>query len=93
MAYLNQVILGLGTYFPPVNAFSKQKRAMLHGTRNTCELKVRRYADHIIYLNEYLDAFPVSKASDKIGDMDLNKILLNSMPNGRSNQAHVQGFD
>ena len=33
------------------------------------------------------------KASDKIGRMKLNGIILNSMPNGRGKQAYVQVFD
>ena len=33
------------------------------------------------------------KASDKIGRMELNGIILNSMPNGRGKQAYVQVFD
>ena len=33
MAHLNRVILGLGTYFPPVNALSKKNPAMCRGMR------------------------------------------------------------
>ena len=50
MAHLNQFILGLGMYFPPVNALSKQKSAMRHGMSKTRELKLRRCAAHIIEL-------------------------------------------
>ena len=31
--------------------------------------------------------------ADKIGVTELNEIILNSMPNSRSKQAYVQGFD
>ena len=91
-AHLSRIVLGLGTYFFPVNALSKQKRAMRRGIRKSRELKVRLYAGHLIDLNDYLDAFPVAKASDKIGEMELNKIILNSMPNGWIKQAYVKGF-
>ena len=89
---LNHIILGLGIYFTPINALSNQKCAMLLGTRNPHKLKVRRYADYMIELNEYLSYFPGSKSSEKIGDTKLNEILLNSIPNGRIKQAYVQGF-
>ena len=29
--HLKRIILGFGTYFPPINAFSKQNCAMRHG--------------------------------------------------------------
>ena len=32
--HLKLIILGLGTYFPPVNTRSKQKHAMGHGVRD-----------------------------------------------------------
>ena len=47
----------------------------------------------MINLNEYLAEFPGSKASDKIGDTELNETLLNVMPNVCNKQAYVQGFD
>ena len=93
MTHLNQVFVGLGTYFYPVNALSKQKRAMRHGMSRPRELKVRRYTDRLIYINDYLYAYPGEKAKDNIIDTELSKILLNSMPNGWSKQAYMQGFD
>ena len=47
----------------------------------------------MITLNEYVAAFPRTKESGNIGEMDLDGILLNSMTNVWSNQAYVQGFD
>ena len=44
-------------------------------------------------ISEYLDVLPVLKASDKIGEMELKKIPLNILPNGRTKKAYVQGFD
>ena len=75
-----------------MDALSKKKHAMRRGIRKPLKLNVRRYAARLIDLNEYLAAFPVARASDNIGETDLNEILLNSMPNGWSNQAYVQGF-
>ena len=49
--------------------------------RNPRKLKVRHYDACMIETNGYLDALPVSKASDKIEETILNKIILNSMPN------------
>ena len=83
----------LGTYFPPVNALPKQKCAMRRGIRNPIKLKVRRYAARLIYINDYLAAFPGAKESEKIGETDLNEILLNSMPNTLSRKSYVHDFD
>ena len=47
----------------------------------------------LIDLNKYLDSFPGSTLSDTIGVTELNKIILNSMPNSWSKQACVQDFD
>ena len=47
----------------------------------------------LIELNEYLALFHGAALSDKFGVTDLNKSLLNSMPNSWSKQAYVQGFD
>ena len=58
MAYLDQLSLGLGTYFSPVNALSKQKREMHHTIHNMRELKLRRYATLMIILNGYLIVLP-----------------------------------
>ena len=91
--YLNNIILGLGTDFSPIYALSRQKCAMRPGTRNLHELKVRRYTDCMIEINEYFPALPVVKESDKIGETELNKIILNSIPNVWSKKACVQGFD
>ena len=69
-----------------------KKKVMRRGMSNPHELWVRRYAARLIDLNEYLFAFPGAKASDKIGETELNEILLISIPNGWSKQAYMQGF-
>ena len=68
IAHLNHIILGLGIYFYPVNTLSNKKRAMHHGTRNPCELKVRCYADCLININEYLASFIWAKEIENIGE-------------------------
>ena len=52
-----------------------------------------RYATRLIYLNDYLDSFPEANMADKIVVIELNEILLNSMPNRFSKQAYIWGFD
>ena len=61
-------------------------------TRNQQKFKVRFYADCIVKLKEYLSAFTEAKESDKIDETELNEMFLNSIPNGWSKQAYVQGF-
>ena len=87
------IILGLGEYFTPVNSLANQKRMMRRGMRKPGRLKVRRYTDFLIDLNEYLVFLPGAKLTDKIGMMELNGILLNSMPSIWIKKAYVQGFD
>ena len=60
-------------------ALPKQKRAMRSRMWKPHELKVIRYADHLIDLNDYLAAFPGVKEVDNIGETDLNEIFLNSI--------------
>ena len=52
------------------------------GMRNLCSLKVRRYADYLIDLNEYLDVLSGEKASEIVCVTEPNEILLNIIPNG-----------
>ena len=47
----------------------------------------------MIKLHEYLAVFPVAKTGDTTGEMELNEIILNSIPNGYIRQAYVEGFD
>ena len=89
---MTSIILGLGTYFSPVNALSKKICAMRHGIRNPRSLKVRRYAACLIDLNEYLDVLHGAKISNCFGVTELNEILLNSMTNRWTNQEYFQGI-
>ena len=41
IAHSNRALLGLGTYFPHMNALSKENRTMCRVMRNPRELKVR----------------------------------------------------
>ena len=63
---LMSIILGLGTYFSPVNVLSNKNRVMRRGMRMTCSLKGICYADRRIDLDEHLAVFPGSNESDKI---------------------------
>ena len=61
--------------------------------KNPRSLKARRYAAHLIGLNDYLASFPVATMDDKMSVTDLNENLLNSMINSWLKKAYVQGFD
>ena len=61
--------------------------------RNPCGLKVKRYMDGLIDLNEYLDLLPGEIMSSKIEVIELNEILINGMRNIWIKQAYLQGFD
>ena len=86
---MKSIILGLGTYCFPVIAMSKQRRAIRHRMRNPRGLKVRRCAAHMIDLNKYFAVFPGENSSENICDMELDEILLKSMPNRCRRQAYV----
>ena len=61
--------------------------------KNPCELSLVHYAPRTIKLNEYFAALPIGKLSEKIGDTELNKILLISVPNIWSKKVYVKRFD
>ena len=71
MAHLIQVILGLCTYFFPVNVSYKKNCAMHLGINKPCKLIVRCYADILINIHKYFAAFPGEKAGDYINDTQL----------------------
>ena len=64
--HVQNIILGLGTYFFPVNALSKQNRTMRRGTNKPRSLEVIRYGAHMIDLNDYFSVSPGEKEIDKI---------------------------
>ena len=66
---------------------------MRRGMKKTRAITVRRYAARLIDLYEYLASFTGGGLNDKIGVRELNKILLNSIPNIWYKQAYTQGFD
>ena len=66
---------------------------MLRCMKNPRILKLRRYAERLIDLNEYLDSFTGATMAEKMGVTGLNEILLNSMTNSWSKQAYVHDFD
>ena len=56
-------------------------------------LKIRRYLVILTELNENLGVFPGSKDSNKMGEEDLNNILIQSIHNHWIKQAYLQGFE
>ena len=70
-----------------INALSKKNCAMRRGMMKPHGLKVRCYAACMVGVNEYLDTLPGAKENGKIGEMELNKIILKSMQNVWSSQA------
>ena len=56
---------------------------------NPHETKGRCYVSHMIDINDDDDLYiiPKAKASDKIGETELNVIILNNMTNGCSKQS------
>ena len=73
------IIFGLGTHFFHFHALSKQKCAMHRGMRKPHGLKVRRYVARLIDLKEYLASLPGKNLTLKIGIMELNERVLNSI--------------
>ena len=71
--HLNLIILGLGYYFFLLMRYQKQKRVIRHGMREPLELKLRRFSDCLVYLNEYMSDFPVSKAREKTCEAESNE--------------------
>ena len=55
---LASIILGLSTYFFPINDLSKKKRVVRCRMWMPHVLKVRSYDDFLIDLDKYLDVFP-----------------------------------
>ena len=62
---LNQVILGLETYFYPVNALPKANFMMRSVMINPRKLIERHHAACMIGIYNYFTALPGEKASDK----------------------------
>ena len=90
---VDYLLKGLACFFFFVNSLLKQKRAMRRCMKNARSLKLRRYAACLVDLNEYLASFLGATMADKMVITELNKFLLNSMPDRSSKQVYVQGFD
>ena len=54
---VDYIIRGLVYYFPPVNLISKTEALKLPWNEKPCSLTVRRYAERLIDINEYLVSF------------------------------------
>ena len=61
--------------------------------KKLCRLKVRKYAERSVYLNQYFASLLEATLADKIDVNELNEIILNIMHNIWSKQVCVQGFD
>ena len=57
---------------------------MCDGMSNPRELKVKFYDACLIDLNDYLDDLTRAKASNNIGEIAFNEVILNIIPNGWS---------
>ena len=66
---------------------------MCRGMSNLHELEARCYAACMIEINQYLTIFLGYNQNNKIGDMELNEILLHIISNVWGNQEFLQGFD
>ena len=90
---IDYIIKGLSQYFTPCKFAIKTKASHAPWKKKPRALTVRRYAARQIGLNEYLASFPGATLNKYIGVTELNEIPINSMPNSRSRQAYVQGFN
>ena len=55
-------------------------------------LIIRHFELHQDELNKYLGHFPGSNDPKKMGEVEMNEILLYRIPNGCSKQAYLQEF-
>ena len=76
--------------FFPCEFIFKSKACNAPLYEKSCSIQVRHYAARLIDLNEYLASLTGAIIADKIGVNELNKILLNIMPNIWSRQAYAQ---
>ena len=84
---VENIILGLASYFFPMNSPWKQKRAMRRGMRKPHGIKVGLYVASLIDMNECGILFEIFCVTE------INNFFLNSIPTRWSKQAHVQVFD
>ena len=88
----NQVILGFGMYFPPVNALSKKKCTVCCGIMNLHKLKVICYSDCMIDLNEHLAYFPEGKAGGNLVKLNWIKYFWKVCQMDVSSKRMYRGF-
>ena len=65
---------------------------MLHIIKKSRGLKLILYDDYMIGINYHFSTLHGTKASDKICETEMNKILLKIMPNSWSIQSYVHFF-
>ena len=81
-SHLKFIQEGLLRYYFPINALSKQNRAMGSAIYKPQELSFKRFVAHITELKNYLPLPPSSSATNKTLPKELNNILLHAVPNG-----------
>ena len=84
--------IGFSYVLFPINELSQKKCEICHGMRNIHKSRLGCYAPSKVELNGYLTVLPGGKENDKIGETEVNKIPLNSMPNRWIKQAYIQVF-
>ena len=53
----------------------------------------KRFAARLTEMNNFLPLFPGSEASKKMETEEINKVILHAVPNGRSKQSYLKGWD
>ena len=61
---LKNIILGLGMYFPPVDALSKKKHVMRHGMKKQAHVQI--FDCESVTLKEYVNMFERMEKSENI---------------------------
>ena len=61
--------------------------------RKLCSLNIRHYAEHLTELNKHLWFFLGSDNYNNMGEAEINKIIIYSMPNIWIKQDYLQGFE
>ena len=80
-------------YVFPINALLKQKCVMRRAMRKTWSIAFKRFTERLTEMNNFLPLFPGSEASKKMETEEINKVILHAVPNGRSKQSYLKGWD
>ena len=79
-------------HFSPLNAVSKQKRAMRLTMQQNIQkphtVPFKRSVARLTDIKNYLSLFPGSNDSNNMDKAELNKILLHTVPNEWANNSY-----